>query len=296
MPAADMPAAEVDVGPGLVRSLLDEQHPDLASLPLELIANGWDNVIFRLGDELVVRLPRREAAAALIESEQRWLPDLAARLPLPIPSPVRVGAPGAGYPWRWTLARWLDGVVATDAELVDPEADAVVLGGFLAALHRPAPIDAPANPYRGVHLTDRDSSVRAAVDLLEGAVDSDVVLSMWSDACDAAQWGHAPVWVHGDLHPGNVLVRDGRLSAVIDFGDLTSGDPATDLAVAWMLLPPSARAALRSAAGDVDDDTWQRARGWALLFGVVISANSADNPAFAQLGARILAAVSDRSR
>jgi aminoglycoside phosphotransferase (APT) family kinase protein len=279
-----------------VGALLAEQQPDLASLALRLVANGWDNAVFRLGDELAVRLPRRALAAALIEHEQRWLPTLAPTLPLPIPAPVRRGAPSPqhGYPWAWSVVHWFDGGVALDTPPADSRAAADVLGRFVAALHRPAPDDAPRNPYRGIALAQRTGLLHDAVRRLDSVVDGAAALERWADLVTTPRWTGPPVWVHGDLHPANVVVRDGTVAAVIDFGDLTAGDPATDLALAWMLFPTDvdARGVFRDAAGvAADPDTWCRAEGWALALGLAILAGSADNPAFTDLGRRTVAAV-----
>jgi aminoglycoside phosphotransferase (APT) family kinase protein len=289
--AQNTPAAEVVVDETLVRSLLAEQHPDLAHLPLKPLASGWDNAIFRLGDDLVVRLPRRQLAAALVEHEHRWLPGLAGRLPLPIPVAVREGRPAAAYPWSWSICRWFPGTVAVKAPLEDRALAARTLGAFVVAMHQPAPPDAPENPFRGVPLAERDGVMRERVDELAGILDAPAVTACWDEALTVPPWSGPALWLHGDLHPANLLVHEGRLSAVIDFGDLTSGDPATDLAVAWMLFPPELRPVFRSAAGDVDDDTWARARGWALSLGVAYLAHSADNPMFRELADQTLAAA-----
>lgn len=291
MPAEDMPAAEVDVGPGVVRALLAEQFPDLAELPLSELAYGWDNAIFRLGEDLTVRVPRRVLAAELVEHEQRWLPTLAPRLPLPIPAPVRAGRPGAAYPWSWSVCPWLPGEVATRRSPDDPVAAAETLGAFLAALHHAAPVDAPANPFRGVPLAERDDVVKQRAVQVGDLIHVPSVMALWSELVTVSPWAGPPVWLHGDLHPANVLVDDGRISAVIDFGDITAGDPATDLAVAWMLFPEAVRATFRAAAGNVDDDTWARARGWALSLALAYLANSANNPMFAALGERVITAA-----
>lgn len=291
MPADNTPQAEVHVDTALVRALLEGQHPDIAHLTIEPVDSGWDNVMFRLGDDLAVRLPRRGLAAELVENEQRWLPDLAQRLPLAVPVPVRTGGPGAGYPWRWSVTEWVPGAVAATAPPVDPTAAATALGGFLVAMHTPAPADAPRSPFRAVPLEQRDDSVRERVAILGDAIDSRTVLACWDDLVDTTPWNDPPVWVHGDLHPFNLVTDDGRLSGVIDFGDLTAGDPATDLAAAWMLLPPAARDTLRDHAGSVDDDTWARARGWALALSLAMLTHSADRPAMTALGRRTLDAV-----
>lgn len=287
-PAEPMPAAEVDVDEVLVRRLLEEQCPDLAHLPLTPLTFGWDNVILRLGEDLVVRLPRRAMAAPLVEHEQRWLPELAdgGRLPLAVPVPLRCGRPSAavGYPWSWSVCPWLDGEIIARRPPDDPTAAAGALGAFVRALHEPAPDDAPANPYRGVPLAERDEVFRARVAALGHDVDGPALLHRWAGRVGVGRWTGPAVWLHGDLHPANLLVHDGRLHAVIDFGDLTSGDPASDLFVAWMLFDEPDRAVFREAAGGVDDDTWARAEGWALLMAVSYLANSADNPLMAAIG------------
>jgi aminoglycoside phosphotransferase (APT) family kinase protein len=289
-----MPAAEVDIDEALVRALLREQCADLAGLPLVQVAAGWDNVIFRLGDDFTVRLPRRAVAATLVEHEQRWLPELATRLPLPIPAPVRAGRPGASFRWPWSVCRWLPGDIAARVAPGDASAAAAILGRFLAALHEDAPPDAPVNPYRGIPLEQRTERVVEATEILGDRINRREVLACWSELVTAQPWAKPPVWLHGDLHPANVLVDEGRVSAVIDFGDLTSGDPATDISLAWMLFPRDARRGFREAIGRVDDDTWARARGWALALGLVYVANSADNPLFSDLGERVIdAALAD---
>lgn len=290
MAITSAPAAEVAIDEDLVRRLLRAQHPDLAERPLRLVAHGWDNVLARLGDDLVVRLPRRALAAPLAAHEQRWLPLLMRRLPLPIPVPIRLGVPSADFPWAWSVCRWFEGATAAAEPPVDAEAAADVLAAFLSALHRAAPPDAPANPFRGVPLVARDDLVRAYLDRVDGHVDRAGVVRAWEAACAAPAYGARPVWIHGDLHPGNLVVRAGALAAVIDFGDLTAGDPATDVAVAWMLFTPPVRARFHAALG-VDDATWRRAAGNALAHGLASLAGSADAPLLGSVGRRTIEAV-----
>jgi aminoglycoside phosphotransferase (APT) family kinase protein len=256
------PHADLAVDAALVRRLLQEQHPDLAGLPLRLVANGWDNLILRLGDDLVVRVPRREAAAHLVRHEQEVLPRIAPVLPVAVPLPLRIGRPSALFPWHWSVLPWLEGTVAADAGMRDELGLARALAEFSRALHRPAPPDAPPNPVRGVPLTERAEAVRAR--LASGVVpNADAIGALWTDAIAAEPWPGPPLWLHGDLHPANLLVRDGRLVAVLDFGDVTAGDPATDLATAWLSLDGRARAAFHDVLTP-DAATWRRARGWAV--------------------------------
>jgi aminoglycoside phosphotransferase (APT) family kinase protein len=281
------PAAEAYVTTDLVRGLLADQHPDLADLPVEPLAQGWDNASFRVGRDLIARLPRRAASAALVAHEQRWLPGIAPRLPLPVPAPARTGRPGRDYPWAWSVVPYLPG---RPAAYEVPNDAAGSLGSFLAALHVPASPDAPANRFRGIPLAGRRANDLRNLAALDGVVDRSAALRVHEDALAARVWDGPPVWLHGDLHPANILVSDGKVSGVIDFGDLTSGDPATDLAVAWMLGVPGED--FEAAYGRVGDrDLWRRARGWALVFGLVFSAHSADNPLMASIGRRTLNSV-----
>jgi aminoglycoside phosphotransferase (APT) family kinase protein len=264
------PAADIEIDEALVRSLLREQHPDLANLPLREIDSGWDNAMFRLGDSLVVRLPRRVAATHLIEREQEWLPQLAPALPLPVPAPVRVGHPAHNYSWRWSIVPWLAG---RNADLCEPRADqAERLAAFLCALHRPAPANAPLNPYRGVPLSERAQQMAERIRRLERETTllNDDVMRIYHAALDAPI-DVAPTWLHGDLHAGNLLVENGTISGVIDWGDMAVGDRATDLATLWMNLSDrTARENAMRACNGVSDATWLRAKGWAVFFGVTL--------------------------
>jgi aminoglycoside phosphotransferase (APT) family kinase protein len=290
-----MPPAEISIEPALVRALLAEQHPDISRLPLIDLGSGWDNRLYRVGEHLVVRLPRRAAAAALIEHEQRWLPELAPRLPLPIPVPLRIGRPGCGFPWSWSVVPWLAGENAAIVPPDDLERAAVDLGAFVRAMHQPAPAEAPGNPVRGVPLAYRTRAVHDRATQLDGVVDGAAVRALWDGAVRTPAWPGPPLWIHGDFHPGNLLVAAGHLSAVIDFGDLTAGDPATDLSIAWMLLPSAMRAHFRASARGsndrIDDDTWMRARGWALALGLAYLASSRDNDMMGMLGRTTIAAA-----
>ncbi|MDK8173192.1 aminoglycoside phosphotransferase family protein [Curtobacterium citreum] len=288
------PPAEHDVDVALVAALLRDQHPDLADLPLRVAANGWDNVLVRAGDDLAVRLPRRAAAAVLVEHEQRWLPDLAALVAdvVPVPAPVRTGSPALGYPWSWSVVPWFAGTPA--GPVAQGERVARALAAFVQRLHVPAPADAPVNPVRAVPLATRDAAVRARLDG-PGVPRAAALGEAWRTAVDAPAHHGPPVWVHGDLHPFNLLVTDDadgarRLAAVVDFGDVTAGDPAVDLATRWLTLDREARRTFTTAVA-ADDATWTRARGWAVAIASALA--TSDEHAFRTVAARAIDAVLD---
>ena len=255
-----------EITAGLVRALVAEQFPQWRELPVTPVARqGWDNRTFRLGDDLSVRLPSADGYVAGVEKENRWLPELAAHLPLPIPSAVAVGRPGAGYPFPWSVRRWLAGDTLQDATDVDRLRLAGDLGAFLTAL-RKAPARGPAGGqhsfYRGCHPSAYGDQVEQTLERLGDTVDAAACREVWARALTSA-WPSEPVWFHGDIAVGNLLVLQGRLSAVIDFGTCGVGDPACDLVIAWNTLVGDERHAFRAAVG-LDRETWQRARGWAL--------------------------------
>ncbi len=295
---AVMPQAEFDVVPSLVRSLLVTQAPDLAHLSLHFAGSGWDNTLFRLGSELAVRLPRRAVADALMVAEQQWLPGLTAHLSVQTSAPLRLGAPGAGYPWHWSVCRWIEGTSGVAIPRADRSIAARPLARFLAAFQQLAPDDAPISPVgRGGPLGARDDVVRARLASLpeRPGLPVEALLRVWDEAVAARAWSQAPLWLHGDLHPANVVLgADGALAGVVDFGDLCSGDPATDLAAAWMQFDAAGRSAFRAELDSLrftDADAWIRARGWALSIGSALAASSDDAPAFRALGLEVLAAV-----
>jgi aminoglycoside phosphotransferase (APT) family kinase protein len=255
---------DIDIDEELVRILLEEQHPDLAGLELREVAGGWDNHMWRLGQELAVRMPRTARAPSLLRAEQQWLPVIASTLPLPVPVPVRVGEPSRRFPKTWTVARWVEGEPADYAPITSPMA-ADTLADFLRALHRTAPPEAPGNPTRGVPMAtlNQDLDRWLPVTASSGVVND--VRCVWEQAVEAPAWDNAPVWLHGDLHPANVVVSDGTLSGVVDFGELCAGDPATDLASAWLLLPAGSASRFFHAYAKADKAAIRRARGWAVL-------------------------------
>ncbi|MEU4929599.1 aminoglycoside phosphotransferase family protein [Streptomyces yokosukanensis] len=260
-----MTDSEIEITADLVRDLLQEQHPDLAGLAIREVDGGWDNQQWRLGDELAVRMPRTERAPDLQRKECRWLPVLAPRLPLPVPNPVRVGEPSACFPRPWTIMTWVSGEPLDHASISRVDHAADTLASFLRALHVEAPAEAPISSDRGAHpkeCTDGFEHFFKAV--VPGGI-ADEVRAVWDDAVAAPEWESPPVWVHGDLHPANVVVSDGTLSGVIDFGDMFAGDPAWDLAAAWVVLPAGAASRFFDVYARADEATVRRARGLAAL-------------------------------
>lgn len=291
------PAAEIEIDEPLVRRMLVDQAPAFADLALELFATGWDNTILALGPDHLVRLPHRKQAVDLVRHEHRWLPILATRLPIAIPVPVVAGRPSVVFPWPWSI---VERVAGADAIATPPEAKPAVqlMSQFFSAMHIPAPDDAPLNPWRGGPVGERDEITQKRFDRLDswldGRADADRLRRLWQMAVEADVYDGPPIWIHGDVHPGNVIVRDGQIVSVIDFGDLTSGDRATDLGSAWMLFDSVDRLELRRLL-DIDDATWCRARGWALSVALAIAQNSADNPRYETMCAEILVRVASDS-
>jgi aminoglycoside phosphotransferase (APT) family kinase protein len=251
----------------LARRLVDSQFPQWSELTIrEVAVDGWDNRTFRLGPELTIRLPTGDWYAKQVDKEQRWLPVLAPRLPLPIPTPVARGAPDAGFPYPWSVYRWLDGELASEAPIADLTEFATALAGFLNALAR---VDANGGPppgehnfFRGGPLATYEKEALEALDRLGDEVPREAILRAWDDAMSTS-WYRDPVWLHGDVAVGNLLVRDGRLAAVLDFGSSGVGDPACDCVIAWTFLSGPSRDRFRTVL-DVDAGTWSRGRGWAL--------------------------------
>ncbi|MFF3719035.1 phosphotransferase [Streptomyces prasinus] len=266
-----MTDSEIEITAELVHGLLEDQHPDLAGLDIHEVAGGWDNQMWRLGDELAVRMPRTERAPELQRKERRWLPVLAPRLPLPVPVPVRIGEPSARFPRLWSIMTWVPGEPLDSASISRGEHAADALAGFLGALHGEAPAEAPTGSDRGAHPKEcADGFEEFLRAIAPGGTAADAravraVRAVWDDAVAAPGWEGPPVWVHGDLHPANVVVSDGTLSGVIDFGDMFAGDPAWDLAAAWLLLPAGADSGFFEAYASADEATIRRARGLAVL-------------------------------
>ncbi|WP_329267362.1 aminoglycoside phosphotransferase family protein [Streptomyces sp. NBC_01451] len=268
MCALKMHADEVEIDASLVRRLIARQFPEWAGLPVERLESaGTENAMFRLGGDLVVRLPRHPGAVGSIEHEQRWLSLLGPRLPVAVPEPLGRGGADDGFPWPWSVYGWLDGRNPAVDALEAPGTLAGELAGFVRALRRVEAANGPSH-YRAVPLSARDTATRAALARLGGTVDTEAVTALWEDALRAPEHTGPPVWAHADLSPGNVLVAEGRLSAVIDFGCTGVGDPAVDLIVAWNLLPAGVRDIFREAVG-ADDAEWARGRGWALSISLI---------------------------
>ncbi|KAB0681511.1 aminoglycoside phosphotransferase family protein [Aureimonas leprariae] len=275
----------------LVRRLVAAQFPAWAHLPVEPVEpGGWDNRTFRLGNTMSVRLPSAAGYVPQVEKEQRWLPRLAPHLPLPIPAPLARGAPGENYPWSWSIYRWLDGEPATEDTVADPARFARDVAGFLRALHRIDAADGPRagdhNFHRGGDLAVYDAEARVALAALHDRIDHAAAAEVW-EAALASRWERTPVWVHGDIAWGNLLVQGGELAAVIDFGSSGVGDPASDLPIAWTTFSGTGRQAFREALA-LDSETWARGRGWALWKALITAAGQDANQREADRSWRVI--------
>jgi aminoglycoside phosphotransferase (APT) family kinase protein len=284
---------DVDIDASLVGRLVAKQFPQWADLPIRKVRSaGTDNAMYRLGDDMAVRLPRLSRAARTVDTEQRWLPRLSPLLPLAVPVPLGKGVPDDGFPFPWSVCRWLDGENLVDEPGVDLRDAAVRLGRFVTALRRSDATGAPPS-FRGGPISAHDGEVRAMIrDLAaDGTVDADVATAAWQTAVTAQIWDGPPVWIHADLYPVNLLARHGRLTAVIDFGGLGVGDPACDMLPAWAVLTAGNRDLFRAEAG-IDDATWARGRGWGLYLGLgAVHVYRVTNPVLAAIGRHAIAAV-----
>ena len=279
-----------------VRALVGSQFPQWAGLnirPVEL--SGWDNRSFRLGNEMLIRMPSAARYVAQVEKEHRWLPALAPLLPFPISAPLALGQPGQGYPFRWSVYRWLEGEpLARGLDRVDLSTIAVDVAAFLRALHGVDASDGPPagahNFHRGGSLSVYDGEAKASAVRLADEVDQALAMEIWQLAL-SSHWRKQGVWVHGDIAEGNLLVKDGRLSAVIDFGSSGVGDPSSDLILAWNVLDAESRAVFRQAL-ELDEATWQRGRGWALWKAfIVLDAERGRNDKMAEWSRRTIREV-----
>jgi aminoglycoside phosphotransferase (APT) family kinase protein len=303
----DKPDAEIAIDSALIRGLLAAQAvdeiPDAATLPLRKAAEGWDSEVWRLGDAYAVRLPRRALAAPLARHEQAVLPGVAERLAptgVRVPAPVVNGVAAEGYPWAWSVVPWIHGERALDESPAARGSWAATLAHALDALHADAPEDHPVNPFRGIPLATRSDAVVVRLQHLReagtlDAASTEGLRKVWRAGVSAAPWDRHPVWIHGDMHPGNLVVHNGALAGIIDFGDVTAGDPAYDLAIAWLAFDAPGRAAFVTATESrYDADAWIRARAWAGAVALMLLAHSDDNPDYLALGwAAVDAALAD---
>lgn len=278
---ADRSDGRAGISAGLVRALVAEQFPrwaDLRVIPVEI--DGWDNRTYRLGDTMTVRLPTHARYAAAVDKEDRWLPVLAPHLPVPIPVPLATGAPGRGYPHRWSVRQWLPGEPANITNIRSMHDFSAEAALFLLALQtidgRGGPAAGEHSFHRGGSLQHYDEETRASAAALRGKIDTASVLSVWESAL-ATSWQDPPVWLHGDFAVGNLLVEDGELAAVIDFGTCAVGDPACDLTMAWTFFSESSRAVFRETVRQ-SEDVWARARGWALWKSLISVAGDNGGP------------------
>lgn len=271
------------INAALAQDLVRDQFPQWADLPISPVAkSGWDNRTFHLGDQMSLRLPSDAGYAPQVDKEQRWLPKLAPHLPLEIPTPVAMGEAGCGYPWNWSVYRWIEGDTAAAERIVDMDQFANALAGFMTSLHT---IDTTGGPPAGTHnffrggpLATYQAEVEQAISILGDGIDRTNLRKIWETAI-ATEWQGKPVWVHGDVATGNLVVRGGQLTAVIDFGCLGVGDPACDLVIAWTFFDIQARNTFRAALS-LDEQTWERARGWALWKALIVTAQlPGTNPA-----------------
>ncbi|MCX6994702.1 MAG: aminoglycoside phosphotransferase family protein [Chlamydiae bacterium] len=271
---SSMTNAKLMIDDTLVRRLVAAQFPEWEGLPVTPVArSGWDNKTFHLGEHMLVRMPSSGDYAMQVEKEHKWLPKLAPFLPLPIPVPLAIGEPGHGYPFRWSIYRWLDGDTAASAHIDDLCEFATSLAQFLTALEyidpTGGPFPGPHSFYRGGSLTNYDAETRQAIAALKNKIDVSAATEVWEFALGST-WNRSPVWVHGDVSVGNLLVQEGKLSGVIDFGQLTIGDPACDLAIAWTLFEGKSREAFRASL-TLDPGTWARGRAWTLWKALIIA-------------------------
>lgn len=286
---------DIEIHAGLVAQLIRTQFPEWSDLQIRPVEpGGWDNRMFRLGSRMVVRLPSAEAYAAQVEKEQRWLPRLAPHLSVPIPAPLRVGQPGPEYSWSWSVYGWLEGEPVSAVRFAEPTTLAEDLAAFLVELRSldasNGPLAGPHNFHRGGSLRVYDEETRQAIVALEAEINAPTATELWEEAL-STDWERAPVWVHGDVAAGNLLVVGERLSAVIDFGCLGVGDPACDLVMAWTFFDAIGRERFKAAVG-LDPATWQRARGWALWKALITLARCRrDDATEAEKQRQILGAV-----
>jgi aminoglycoside phosphotransferase (APT) family kinase protein len=282
---------EVHTDVPLVRRLLAGQFPQWAELPIERVSSaGTSNALYRIGDAMVARLPRIHWAVGSVDKDFDWLPRLAPLLPVAIPVPLAKGTPAEGYPWDWGVYTWLEGENPTADRIAGSRALTGDVVQFVDALHGVDLANGPAT-HRGASLEEQDESARAALVALNGMIDTKAAAAAWDEALETPEWSGPPVWIHGDLLPGNLLVGDGRLTGVIDWSLLGIGDPACDMTIAWSLLSAEARNVFRAEL-DIDDGTWARGRGWALSIALIaLPYYKETNPVFADVARHLIREV-----
>jgi len=267
MPITD----KVHINISLVRQLIDTQFPQWANLEIKPVEfGGWDNKTFHLGHTMTIRLPSSAEYAPQVRKEHCWLPKLRPLLPLPIPIPLAMGKPTNEYPWHWSIYQWINGETASIERIIDINQFAIELAQFLLDLQKIDTNNGPISLSRGCPLTTYDAETRQAIMILHNTIDTNATTALWNTAI-ASIWNKPPLWVHGDIAPNNLLVNNGKLSAVIDFGSMCIGDPACDLAIAWTFLKKESREIFRTTLA-VDNATWERGRGWALWKALIICA------------------------
>lgn len=284
---------ELEIDEHLVRVLIDSQCPQWANLPINAVpSSGTDNALFRLGSEYIVRLPRIEWEAGCINKsinkEYEWIPKIARLLKISISEPLFKGDPSQLYPWPWLVAKWNEGSNPSFEKNNEYALLAEELANFLNDLHR---IQLPNGPSsrRGVSLKEIDKETIKAIGELTTEVDIQSVTSVWNQLFNVQSWNKDSVWVHGDFLPGNILIKNNRLSAVIDFTDVGIGDPACDLIIAWSLFNAQSRNIFRENLESIDADTWERGRGWALSIALIMLPYYKNtNPVLASLARRMI--------
>jgi len=278
------PPAEIELSIEEIKALIDSQIHELSDNSLEYLESGWDNIMYRLGDDYVVRLPRRQLGADLIKNEQHYLDHLPASLPIDIPNPIFIGKPQYNYPWQWSVLPYFEGVALDKTTVDSGQVDRFM--AFLRSIHRPSLGLAPKNEYRGVHLSVRARDLEDRMENIKDHLGDDFssLKMIWNDALGARS-NEEDLWIHGDLHPRNVLVNEGKLSAIIDWGDITSGDVATDLASIWMLFEDGDTRSKAIQLYDMDDALLARTKGWVIYFATVFfQSGLSDNPRHVSIG------------
>lgn len=285
------PQSEVTIDEQLVKRLLRDQFPEFANLPIRFLDAGWDNESYRIGEHYIARLPRRQLAVELLQNEISWLPRLKDQIPIPIPFPVKIGQPGNDYPWPWSIVPWYEGQTAGYSTLGHDAAGQLL--SFFRALHQPEPENAPVNDYRGIHLSEREEAVAGRMKFIAERTNlvSEKLKNFWQQAL-AEPLPTARHLIHGDLHPRNVLVHEGKISAIIDWGDITSGDIANDYSAFWMLFDEKAVREKALETYGVDESLRKRSIGWAIYFAVMfLDSGVKGNELHNRIGKAILKAI-----